>query len=49
MPKILPDGELERALLQAVQEHPRITILENHFAVELTDGSSTKTGIPEKK
>ena len=27
--------ELERALLHAVQEHPRITILENHFAVEL--------------
>jgi L-aspartate oxidase len=27
--------ELERALLQAVQEHPQITILENHFAVEL--------------
>jgi L-aspartate oxidase len=27
--------ELERALLQAVQEHPQITILENHYAVEL--------------
>ncbi|HZK77212.1 MAG TPA: L-aspartate oxidase, partial [Candidatus Kapabacteria bacterium] len=27
--------ELERALLQAVQEHPNIAILENHFAVEL--------------
>ncbi|MFI5201368.1 MAG: L-aspartate oxidase [Candidatus Kapaibacterium sp.] len=27
--------ELERALLQAVQSHPKITILENHFAVEL--------------
>ncbi len=27
--------ELERALLQAVREHPQITILENHYAVEL--------------
>ncbi len=27
--------ELERALLEAVHNHPRITILENHFAVEL--------------
>jgi L-aspartate oxidase len=27
--------ELERALLQAVQDHPQITILENHYAVEL--------------
>ncbi len=27
--------ELERALLHAVQSHPKITILENHFVVEL--------------
>ncbi|HEX5316542.1 MAG TPA: FAD-binding protein, partial [Candidatus Kapabacteria bacterium] len=27
--------ELERALLHAVQDHPKITILENHFVVEL--------------
>ncbi len=27
--------ELERALLHAVQDHPQITIVENHYAVEL--------------
>ncbi len=36
--------ELERALLQAVQEHPQITILENHFAVELLTDHQRKHG-----
>ncbi len=36
--------ELERALLHAVQEHPRITILENHFAVELLTDHQRKAG-----
>jgi len=31
----LTGRELERALLHAVLDHPNITILENHFAVEL--------------
>lgn len=35
--------ELERALLQAVQEHPKITILENHFAVELLTDHQRKS------
>ena len=33
--KDLTGRELERALLTAVQLHPKITILENHYAVEL--------------
>ncbi len=41
--------ELERALLHAVQEHPHITILENHFAVELlTDHQRKQRTIPTK-
>jgi L-aspartate oxidase len=31
----LTGRELERALLHAVQQHPNISILENHYAVEL--------------
>ncbi len=41
--------ELERALLHAVQQHPQITILENHFAVELlTDHQRKRNTIPRK-
>ncbi len=35
--------ELERALLHAVLEHPKITILENHFAVELLTDHQRKS------
>ena len=38
--------ELERALLQAVQQHPRITVLENHFAVELLTDHQRKQKLP---
>ena len=42
--------ELERALLQAVQEHPKITILENHFAVELlTDHQRSDVAAPGER
>ncbi len=40
--------ELERALLQAVQEHPRITILENHFAVELLTDHQRKRAFQKR-
>ncbi len=41
--------ELERALLHAVQTHPKITILENHFAVELLTDHQRKHGsVPQK-
>lgn len=36
--------EIERALLQAVADNPRITVLENHLAVDLLIHS--KTGLP---
>lgn len=40
--------ELERALLHAVQQHPRITILENHFAVELLTDHQRKRSSPKE-
>jgi L-aspartate oxidase len=41
--------ELERALLQAVQKHPQITILVNHYAVELLTDHQRKLGSVHKK
>ncbi len=40
--------ELERALLAAVHEHPRIRILENHFAVELLTDHQRKNSRKKK-
>ncbi len=38
--------EIERALLDRVAEHPRIRVLEDHVAVELTVGVCRRTGRP---
>ncbi len=42
--KDLTGREIERALLAAVEDDPRVTILENHFALDLWVGLDRATG-----